>query len=479
MNFSLKTYRIFLWIAEALLILFCLSIILFDFVLGNGDGIIDKFNLNALTIFLIGQTFILVLFGFSSQRKFIANTSIFVCSLLLCFFLMERLILSFPTSVSKTTHIKNIGPNKIFSKYDPTYFKNYLPNAEFITYVSELDTTYSILNSINSQGIRGKEIEKKKQGEHRILLLGDSFLQSDEVAFEHTIGQQLEQLLPDSISVFQHGQPSWSPLLELNWLMKKNKTLDADQVVLFLYDNDFLVGNSVGDTGYTPYARFDKQGFPERFDFSAIEKNENRNAWTHFVERIYNSNSLRWIRSLWLKKQLHQTFPNNKITETLNIPETEFHPLTLRYNLENDFLATRIAGLLAVCRDTSIWDQDTRQRVALSEHYLSLMHQWSLEKGIELTIALIPNPWQFKGENEETKNYYGLKNIVLPRSGLEQRLQYFCKQKQIPFCSFYTGFQKNEMDKNEMLYFPFDTHWTPRGHELAAQILYDSLMKNN
>ena len=57
--------------------------------------------------------------------------------------------------------------------------------SDFIRYHSTNDTFYPTKNVINSFGIRGPELEEKNS--YRVLMIGDSFLQADEVDFVYMI----------------------------------------------------------------------------------------------------------------------------------------------------------------------------------------------------------------------------------------------------------------------------------------------------
>ncbi|MDB4728370.1 hypothetical protein OAF63_06230 [Saprospiraceae bacterium] len=466
---QLKKHRNKLILAEAFSLLLCFAIIFADIITRNGDGIIDKFHINAIIVFFMCQIFILPLLGMTSSNIYLSNLSLGVFLLVFVLVAIEILLRFFPLSATNGNDIENLGPNSIFSKYDTVYFKNYFPNAKFNTHIDNLDTTYAVLNQINSDGFRGAEVENKKEGEQRILLLGDSFMQSDEVEYTKTIGQQLEKLLGDSVSVFQHGQPSWSPLLELNWLLKKGKKLDLDQIVLFLFPNDFFSGQVVGDKGYTPYARFDKDGYPLSFDFSSIKTNKHRNAWSHFLEQFKYLQTYRVFISISTQKELKSKFSLPQVENLLQLPPKDFHQTTLELYAQNNLMAGGILGLISTSRDSDFWDVGTKKRLNLSEQYLSLMKTWLSSEGIDLSIVLIPHPFEFLGENEGTRKFYGFPKLVFPQTGLQDRLQDFCQKNQIPFLPLHAGFDNFKKENEEPLYFYHDGHWNATGHRLAAE----------
>ena len=351
MAHSRKKLQKILLAAEVLLCLFCLAVYMVDYGWGDGDGIIEKAGLNPVTIFCLGQLFLLPLLGMTTSREYLVNGSLLLFSLLLGGVLLEIAMRIFPIRPAASSRLENLGTGPIFSRYDTVYFKNYMPNAHFVTHINEQDSSWSIANSVNSLGVRGPEIAAKQPGERRLLLLGDSFLQSDEVAYENSIGQQLQTLLGDSNSVIQHGNPSWSPLLELNWLLRQGPGLALDQVILFLYYNDFFPGRSVGDRGYVPFTRFDALGYPRGFNFDSVKGGGKRSAWTQFWEQLGYLKTWRWLKSWRQQRRLHHRIPADQVARFLQMPPEAFLQTTTRSDLQNDLLEAKLWGLMATLRD--------------------------------------------------------------------------------------------------------------------------------
>ena len=76
-----------------------------------------------------------------------------------------------------------------------------------------------------------------------VMILGDSFVQADEVPFADHYGSLLRRSLGSSYAVSWHGYSSWSPLLEYKfykWLIRSKPSLSADTLVFVVFGNDFL-----------------------------------------------------------------------------------------------------------------------------------------------------------------------------------------------------------------------------------------------
>lgn len=76
-----------------------------------------------------------------------------------------------------------------------------------------------------------------------VMILGDSFVQGDEVPISNHFGSLLRQKIGTSNYVSWHGYSSWSPLLEYKyykWLVANNPRLSADTLIFVVFGNDLL-----------------------------------------------------------------------------------------------------------------------------------------------------------------------------------------------------------------------------------------------
>ena len=80
--------------------------------------------------------------------------------------------------------------------------------------------------------------------------------------------KKIDEDLNLDYEIIQHGMSSWSPLLELNWLIKKGLSFKPKSVVLFLCINDFYQDYFSSDLAYTKETVFDLDGYPKEFNIS-------------------------------------------------------------------------------------------------------------------------------------------------------------------------------------------------------------------
>jgi hypothetical protein len=434
-----------------------------DIVFGDGDGIIEKMHFDPLIYFLIVDLFLGCMVAITYSGLLISRMALSGLTIFRSLWATEFILKIFYLQIFGGKQIiESEFQKSIMTTKNEIYFKNYHPNVVFKTHVTGKDGNFTVLNKINSDGYRGPEQTSSTSGKERILLLGDSFMQADEVDFEKTIGQVLQNLFTDTVSVIQYGIPSWSPLLELNWLLRKGVALQLDRVILFLFYNDFLKGDQVGDTGYSSYCQFDEDGYPLRFVFPPDKP---RTSWRDLRTRVHYLNMCKLARSVILRMKL-SIDSTEQLQRILNETREEFESRKDGY------------GLFSIMRDTLLWTDPTKARVDTSLDYLLLMIRFLREEGIALDITLIPHQFQFKHENQESRKFsYG--NIVLPASGVEQKLRRFCEERSIGFIPLFDDFQKYKMESKELLYFPHDGHWNEAGHRLAAKIVHSYLIKSN
>lgn len=114
---------------------------------------------------------------------------------------------------------------------------------------SEVHYTYHHAVRVNALGLRGDEVEPKRESERRVLALGDSLIYGQGVGDEDTVPAYLERLLNErsqqgeaggmySWDVVNAGHRAYDTRQELGLLEELGEAIDPDVVVLFWYWND-------------------------------------------------------------------------------------------------------------------------------------------------------------------------------------------------------------------------------------------------
>ena len=353
-----------------------------------------------------------------------------------------------------------------------TFHHDFVPNRTFTTYISPLDGDWgSSENKINGLGIRGPEIPPKRRDEFRVLLLGDSFIEADEIPYPLTVGQELTRLLRNPrVRVLQYGMFGWSPLLELNWIVKRGLVLEPDVIVLFLCINDFYRASSGwSDASYTREAIFDTRGLPIKF----MVANTTRKPWNDLliVER------LRALFQFW-RQRPPRSLTQGELDRLLQIDASRLDA-ELEQSIPRE-LETRslLIDIIRLARPTTSWDEGTLQTVGITIRYLDIMERILREKRVRFIIALIPDGWNVSlRDNLEGRKRYALSGVIVPMGGIEEIIKRFCGNKGVEYVDLHAIFTAEEAKEGQPLYLSVDGHWSPRGHQVVAKALYDLFSK--
>jgi len=112
-----------------------------------------------------------------------------------------------------------------------THHANITNHKRSIINPGQHDTFDPVVFETNSIGIRGPEIGTKTIP--RIIFVGDSFLEADEVSFDKTFSELLNNEFEGEIQFITHGVSSWAPTAEFSWIHNKGMILDPDEIYSF------------------------------------------------------------------------------------------------------------------------------------------------------------------------------------------------------------------------------------------------------
>ena len=324
---------------------------------------------------------------------------------------------------------------------------------------------FDYLWTINSLGMRDREHPRRKPaGVYRILMLGDSFVQGHGVRLEHTMVRRLETSLTGTprqprVEVLNAGIFGYSPLLEYLYLRELIEPLDPDLVVV-----GFFLGNDVGeDAFYATRARFTPGD--ESATFADLDW-----PWSAIVKALDGD---------------AQPDPSNGAP-----PAAGFRRLAAGMRERSEllkFVADRLAGsrqrqayarrreeefaLVAARRGDIRYDlglvnypigsRETRLEYwRLSLGYLEKMRRVCGEHGAPMVIMVIPPIERLLGQTTLDEPYEVMKD--------------FGRAHDVPIVDLLPSLQG---EAPESLYFKYDRHWTPRGQQVAADVLAAELQR--
>jgi hypothetical protein len=341
----------------------------------------------------------------------------------------------------------------VWAEGHPVVGHFHIPGAS--TWIREPE--FSSHMRFNQHGLRGPELDDTKSpSNHRVLLLGDSFLEARQVteedALPHLLDRSLDQNGAVSVEILNSGTFDWSQVHEHLYLRYAGPTLRPDLVLQFIY-----VGNDISDLWprtpgelrklQRPVATLDDDGrleFP-RWQYRTPDQSEallNGLSRRSAAFRAYETGVVDKLRypardGLGVEGQLLEVY---RFKETA--PEARAWK-----TVEALLLATR--------------DEAERQ-------------------GAGFALVIVPGKWQVHREDWQAL----LEALDEPDDdrwvlrGPNRRLTQLAEAYQIPVLDLLPPL-RDAVDDGRRLYFPVDIHWTAAGHEVAARSVADFLLAAN
>lgn len=355
--------------------------------------------------------------------------------------------------------------------WTPEFHHNYRPDQTFLRHPARADEFPPVRVSINSLGMRGALPGPKAEGERRLLLLGDSFLQADEVFEQDTVGPVLERRLGASgWRVLQHGMFSWAPVLEWNWLRRVGLSLEPDVLLLFLCVNDFFDTRAFGlsDGKYAAATVPDADGAPLRF---LVTEPPSPSWWQ----------DLQWVR-LGAALRAPAGRPVSLTAADLDgllqaeAQELDGRIAALLPDARTNPVAGAVEQMVRLYRPASRWDRGTQRNVALSFAVIDRIAEECRKAHVRLALTYAPFPYVVAGdENVAGREAFGIGTFVFDHPGIEARLREYSRQRGWPFVELREAFVRHRESSDELLYFRSEGHWNPRGHRLVADTIAEQL----
>ena len=297
----------------------------------------------------------------------------------------------------------------------------------------------------NSNGHRDNEVSMlRTPGVFRILLLGDSFTVGASVAQDEAYPQVLERMLNNDntrhIEIINAAVGGWGPFQYAQYYEHYGREFDPDAIIL-----GFFVGN---DT-------YDQTNDVRQLLTAVMGRRVTRQAAAkeYIGVKIFLYEHSHIVRLLMNKK----VFVGQHITRVSCQDFSERYIAMQRRRITNHLK-----------RDVHSY-QDCLN--SLSQiHRIKTMAD---NENIPLIVALLPDENQINPHLPKiliTKDELIRYDFDMPQSMLTEILTH----NQIPVIDLLPGFRND----NRCLYMN-DTHWTAEGHELAATVIYEELVKRN
>lgn len=309
---------------------------------------------------------------------------------------------------------------------------------------------FSYVQRVNTHGLRGKEFSTEKApGSYRIIMLGDSFTMGKGVEDDQTFSAVLEKDLRTEqstcgtpVEVLNAGVDSYAPILGLLYLKGELLPLKPDLVI---YNLD--VSDLVQETAYRKQGVHDANGqvvaVPQLAEPDSLME----------TFRIWTEHHLFFTRVALLYANRLLGYRELTVRDVLMRADVE----VVAHTLEGDVDRTE--------QWRAIFDSLTRMKQFCDVHGIAFMlsvypwaHQISATEWLPGRFAFMP------------------KNAVASGNSLA-RIHELATLTGIELVDMFPMFRAYQGGR--ALYFPYDMHWTPAGHEVAARALAEQLSKRH
>ncbi len=349
--------------------------------------------------------------------------------------------------------VRIIEPREVmryfFMSSDSVLHHRFIPGASGRYKTTEFDVAYSI----NSLGLRDREISRAKPaGTRRILMLGDSFTEGDGVEYEETFAAGLQRMLdttdlPARWEVINGGVGSYAPMVEYLYLCDGGLALQPDLVVLNLDLSDFF-----DDLGYRALARYDAGGRPVAVPAPA----EARPSGTLAAGLV-------GIKDFFKEHTRLYNFIRLRIDRYL---EGSRHTIDMSGDLHFDKYAMLRPGN----------HLDLREEGATTFTALSRIRDTLASHGIPLLVTVYPYGHQVRADEWVTgRQFWGFRPDTLYGLEPQEEIERILSGQGVTVANFCAAF-RDQAAAVHPLYHDYNGHWVAAGHAIVARELYARLL---
>lgn len=319
----------------------------------------------------------------------------------------------------------------------------------------------------NNRGMRGPKdyVYEKPEGIQRIAVMGDSFTFGVGVKAEETysalLQEKLNQSHPNTFEVMNFGVSSYSPLLHYIYLKREVLQYQLDTLILAfdladLQDDYFYEKNAIHDKAgeiiaCDPYSLYGKPNW-----WAYLKKHSV--LMTILDEKLFQS--FRKMKTIGFTQYIQ-----NKIKKVRNKTEILANPTI--DNIEFDrMMITRPDKDMKVL--SKHWERSAK--------YIRMIHELCQKHNIRFLLVAYPYGHQVGDEQwAKGREYWAFKkDKTYDADRTFQLIRDFADTNNISLLSLLDPMRQN---KDQVLYYNNDGHWTPAAHRVAANSIADAVKR--
>ena len=316
---------------------------------------------------------------------------------------------------------------------------------------------FCVFGRVSSQGLNDDEVPvEKAPGEMRVLVLGDSFVQANQVPRKLNFCERLEERLSKKIArrvrVINAGIDTYSPLLEYIFYKRELHRYGAEVVLLAFFANDVF-----DDLRYTQGAELGEQGtpvaVPPDVPWLALGRrgDPEAEAWADQLrlrEAFYGERS--WLAS----RSYLAAFVGHSVTA---------------WRLRRQFSQPPANDEFFILEADPKLKRVQRKGWELTRRYISLLKEACDRDGATLALTAVPIAAQIYGRTAYDHFFFRGR----PTEADQVEMRKIAETLDVTFVDLVAPLKR----AGRGLYFPRDGHWTKKGHRAVAQAIEPHLLR--
>ncbi|MBI1383123.1 MAG: hypothetical protein GC161_18800 [Planctomycetaceae bacterium] len=312
--------------------------------------------------------------------------------------------------------------------------------------------------SINELGLRGPAVPPRRDGERRLLVLGDSFTFGAGVATEAAFPAQLGALLSSDsgATVVNGGTPSYGTERQSRWLNAFGDRVDPTHLVLAVF-----VGNDFTDN-------LELEG-PVVFEGKLMERQLVGASTEELRGRLWLSQFHLW-RLVSSRRTPAPARPEPTAKESKEAGQEAYEQWK---RAEEQNFARRQGERIAIYAPPAREAPHIKIAYDAMEVCLARVKAWCDERGVHLAVAILPDVVQVEDNLQaQVAAFAGIPPGAAEWDRPQSAIRNWCATQSVPCVDLLPPFRKaGRAGGDDSLYLVADSHFNARGHLLAAEVL--------
>lgn len=365
------------------------------------------------------------------------------------------------------SYCKNIKINQIQFKYGPcpNTITTRMRSKDYPIIRETISFTDSLGGRVNEKSL-GQKFEKNK---FNIYLIGDSFIQADEIPYEKTVFGLINNNANNKtlLKAYGFGYASWNTEEYLKSIKAINAT--NSKYDIYLFANDFLPSY-----GRSRYASLKNKSI-------SSDKKYLKNFVKYFVNKSF---TLRKLKDIYISQKFKKSYQDFWIIYSKDENKCKL----LKENKNK--LSLVLVDHLYYSLSYKCWEEIHKESYKIVLNDINNMKKEARKRNSKIRFIYIPTGFSIKGENFPGRTIYPYniendKELVL--TGLKEQLKKDIGENFVdlyePIKIHISKLKKNidcsKRNCNNVLYYGYDGHFNEKGHIFLYKYLYENLVNQD